>query len=255
MLVRNDIGNRSSNKHHLASFEGKRDLSEFKYCKGTEILGEEIETELVYQVISGAVRTVKLLADGRRQINSFHLPGDVFGFTNGEKHRFSAEAIVATTIRFLNQCSPLDTFENQMGGRTSLLHLVTVSLQHAENHMLLLGRKTAREKVAAFLLEMDERQAHPDVIVLPMGRRDIADYLGLALETVSRAISTFQDEGTLRRIGTSNKRLAIRRRSELAQGELYGARLQLIWNLRLLAHRVISECCGTRARTAHSGHE
>ncbi|TFW56010.1 hypothetical protein CT676_37535 [Bradyrhizobium sp. MOS001] len=83
--------------------------------------------------------------------------------------------------------------------------------------MLLLGRKTALEKVAAFVLEMDERQAHPHVLVLLMGRRDIADYLGLKLETVSRAFSSLQDERVLRFIGPNNKRLIIQRRAELAQ--------------------------------------
>ncbi|WP_171257617.1 helix-turn-helix domain-containing protein, partial [Acinetobacter baumannii] len=79
----------------------------------------------------------------------------------------------------------------------TLIKLITGNLQHAETHMLLLGRKTSLEKVAAFLLEMDERQHHPDILDLPMNRRDIADYLGLTLETVSRALSRLRDTNAL----------------------------------------------------------
>jgi CRP/FNR family transcriptional regulator, nitrogen fixation regulation protein len=217
MQVRNNVLNPNSNEHRLAVLAGEQIFSEFKYRRGREIFGEGHETGHVYQVLSGAVRCFRRLPDGRRQIKSFHLPGDMFGFENGANHRFSAEAVVETRAVFLKQRNLLDAFANQEGGRTGLLRLVTESLQHAENHMLLLGRKTAREKVAAFILEMDERHAHPDVIVLPMGRRDIADYLGLSLETVARAFSSLQDDGVLRLIGTTHKQFIIRRRAELAQ--------------------------------------
>jgi len=85
----------------------------------------------------------------------------------------------------------------------TLLDLFTRNLKHAENHMLLLGRDTAHERVAAFLLEMDQRLHHPNVLVLPMGRRDIADYLGITVETVSRAFSGSKDEQVLRFHGTT----------------------------------------------------
>ena len=80
----------------------------------------------------------------------------------------------------------------------SLLTLTTDNLQHVENHMLLLGRKTAPERVAAFLLEMNGRLTAAGIIALPMTRRDIADYLGLSLETVSRMLSEFHRKGYLR---------------------------------------------------------
>jgi CRP/FNR family nitrogen fixation transcriptional regulator len=79
-----------------------------------------------------------------------------------------------------------------------LLGLVTKNLQHAEDHMMLLGRKTALERVAAFLVEMDQRMAAPSTMILPMTRRDIADYLGLTLETVSRALSALRDRSLIR---------------------------------------------------------
>jgi CRP/FNR family nitrogen fixation transcriptional regulator len=107
--------------------------------------------------------------------------------------------------------------QNQLGGTGNLISLVTQNLQHAENHMLLLGRKTALERVAAFLLEMDERLGHPDLMILPMSRRDIADYLGLTLETVSRALSTLRDEKLLRFEGTTQRRVELLHRRGLAE--------------------------------------
>ncbi|RXH32482.1 transcriptional regulator [Bradyrhizobium nanningense] len=209
---------RRLNDGPLAVLVGERVFSsEFKYRKGTEVFGEGDAAEYVYQIITGAVRTYKLLADGRRQINSFHLPGDMFGFENGASHRFSAEALVETKVRLMRQRSLLHTVASREGSTTNLLRLVTQSLQHAENHMLLLGRKTALERVAAFLLEMDDRQSHPDVMILPMSRRDIADYLGLTLETVSRALSVLRDDGLLRFIGTTQRQVALLNRCGLAQ--------------------------------------
>jgi CRP/FNR family nitrogen fixation transcriptional regulator len=218
MLIRTNETSRHPIEGHLAALTGQRAFcSEFKYRKGTEVFGEGVQAEYVYQIISGAVRTHKLLADGRRQINSFHLPGDMFGFENGATHRFSAEALVETQARIMTRRGLLDAMASQKGSTTKLLRLITQSLQHAENHMLLLGRKTALEKVAAFLLEMDERQDHPNVMILPMTRRDIADYLGLTIETVSRALSILRDERLLRFVETTQRQLVLLDRFGLAQ--------------------------------------
>ena len=191
--------------------------SEFRYRRGTEIFGEGEETEYVYQIVSGAVRTYKLLCDGRRQVNAFHLPGDMFGLENGAAHRFSAEAVVATTVRIAKRRSLVEAMQGQRAGSSRVLGLVTQNLQHAENHMLLLGRKTALERVAAFLLEMDRRLGHPDVIVLPMSRRDIADYLGLTLETVSRACSKLRDQKMLKLEGPTQRQVVLLDRKGLAE--------------------------------------
>jgi len=165
---------------------------EFKYRKGTEIFGEQEPADYIYQVVEGAVRTHKLLSDGRRQICAFHLPGDVFGLENGDFHRFTAEAIGDTTVRLVKRQSLEREAKNDPAMVRSLLSMTTNSLQHVENHLLLLGRQTAQERVGAFLIEMNGRQTSADVINLPMTRRDIADYLGLTIETVSRVLSNFQ---------------------------------------------------------------
>ena len=94
--------------------------------------------------------------------------------------------------------------------------MTTDNLQHAENHLLLLGRKTSLERVAAFLLEMDRRLPAGDVMALPMCRRDIADYLGLTLETVSRAISKLHKKGYLRFLGQTQREIVVLNRAGMA---------------------------------------
>ena len=171
--------------------------SEYKYSRGTEIFGEAEPAEYIYQVIEGGVRTYKLLSDGRRQIGAFHLPGDIFGFDNRGVHRFTAEAIVDSTVRLVKRESLDRVAKREPAMILNLLSLSTRNLQHAENHLLLLGRKTAEERVAAFLVEMNGRLSGPGVMALPMTRRDISDYLGLTIETVSRALAALKWKGYL----------------------------------------------------------
>jgi CRP/FNR family nitrogen fixation transcriptional regulator len=195
-------------------------LNEFKYKKRSEIYGEKEPADYVYQVKSGAVRSYKLLCDGRRQIGSFHLVGDIFGLENGGEHRFTAEAIVDTTVRLIKRQSLEMVAESDATVARNLLSMTTSNLQHAEDHMLLLGRKTSLERVAAFLLEMDKRMSGHDIMALPMSRRDIADYLGLTLETVSRVLSRLQDLGTLGFVGTTQRQIILRDRNRLASFDL-----------------------------------
>lgn len=195
-------------------------LSEFKYNRGAEIFGEAEPAEFVYQVIEGAVRSYKLLSDGRRQINAFHLAGDIFGLENGETHRFTAEAIVETTVRLTRRASLAHIAENDTMVARDLLNMTAINLQHAENHMLLLGRKTSLERVAAFLLEMDRRLTAAGIMALPMCRRDVADYLGLTLETVSRALSILHDKGILGFLGQSQRQIVLLDRPKLAELDL-----------------------------------
>jgi CRP/FNR family transcriptional regulator, nitrogen fixation regulation protein len=190
--------------------------SEFNYRKGTEIYGEKEPADYVYQVTAGAVRSYKLLSDGRRQIGAFHLVGDVFGLENGNCHRFTAEAIVDTSVRLIKRSSLERVAEVDVGITHDLLYMTTDNLQHAENHMLLLGRKTSLERVVAFLLEMDRRLTAAGVLALPMCRRDIADYLGLTLETVSRALSKLHEDGILGFLGTNQRQIILLDRQQLA---------------------------------------
>jgi CRP/FNR family nitrogen fixation transcriptional regulator len=184
--------------------------TEFSYRKDEEIYGEDEPAEYVYQVISGAVRSYRLLSDGRRQIGTFHLPGDVFGLESGTTHRLAAEAI---TVRLVKRRSLEQAAGTDVQVARKLWAMTAGDLRHAEDHMLLLGRKTAMERVATFLLEMDHRLAVAGMMALPMCRRDIGDYLGLTLETVSRALSQLQAQGVLGFSGA--RQIVLRNRQRL----------------------------------------
>ncbi len=187
--------------------------TEYTYQRDAEIYGEDEPSRYVYQVLRGAVRTYKLLSDGRRQIGAFHLPGDVFGLESGSNHRLTAEAIVRTTVRLVKRQNLEQAAATDVGLTRQLWTITADDLRHAENHMLLLGRKTARERVAAFLLEMDNRLSAAGMVALPMCRRDIGDYLGLTLETVSRTLSELRDEKILDLSGA--RQIMLRNRQRL----------------------------------------
>jgi CRP/FNR family transcriptional regulator, nitrogen fixation regulation protein len=191
--------------------------TEFTYRKDEEIYGEDEPAEYVYQVISGAVRSYKLLSDGRRQIGAFHLPGDVFGLESGASHRLAAEAIIDTTVRLVKRRSLEQAAGSDLNVARRLRAITAGELRHAEDHMLLLGRKTAMERVATFLLEMDRRLAVAGMMALPMCRRDIGDYLGLTLETVSRALSQLHTQGVLGFSGA--RQIQLRNRNRLQNME------------------------------------
>jgi CRP/FNR family nitrogen fixation transcriptional regulator len=195
-------------------------LNEFSYKKGTEIFGEKEPADYVYQVVTGAVRSYKLLSDGRRQIGAFHLTGDIFGLEIGSDHRFTAEAIIDTTVRLMKRRSLERVAESDVTVARNLLSMTTTNLRHAEDHMLLLGRKTSLERVAAFLIEMDRRSTAAGVLALPMCRRDIADYLGLTLETVSRALSRLHDLDVLAFVGNTQRQIVLQDREKLASFDL-----------------------------------
>jgi CRP/FNR family transcriptional regulator, nitrogen fixation regulation protein len=158
------------------------------YDRNAEIYGEGEPADYVYKVISGAVRTYKVLSDGRRQINAFYLPGDIFGLELGDEYTWSAEAIVGSTIALVKRSLVLSTAERDADMARDLWSMTAGELCGARNHALLLI-KSAQERVAAFLLEMSRRLAGARSVELPMGRQDIADYLGLTIETVSRTLT------------------------------------------------------------------
>lgn len=187
---------------------------ECSFAKDGEIYGEDEPAAHIYEVVRGAVRTYKLLSDGRRQIGAFMLPGDVFGLDSVKTHRMSAEAIVDTTVRLVKRSNLEALAMSDVQTAHKLWTMTAAELQRAEDHMLLLGRKTAMERVATFLLEMDRRFTGAGLMALPMCRRDIGDYLGLTLETVSRALSQLNNDGILEFSGA--RQIVLRNRQRLA---------------------------------------
>ena len=159
---------------------------------GKEIYAQGETCGNLYKVEFGGVRIYRLLSDGRRQISAFHLAGETFGFEADTTHHFFAEAICATGIRILRSRSAHDDFA------VELFPMALQSLARAQEHLLVLGRQNSVERVAVFLLEMSERQGGLRHVELPMSRTDIADYLGLTIETVSRVFSTLKQRGVVR---------------------------------------------------------
>jgi CRP/FNR family nitrogen fixation transcriptional regulator len=161
-------------------------------AQGREIFAEGGETELFYKVVSGVVRVCKFLSDGRRQIEAFHITGDVFGFELGEAHMLSAEAVSDCTLIAYRRRMLESAAQNDQAVSRQLFQYAMQGLALAQNHCLLLGRRGATEKVASFLLAWAERSSNGKLIHLAMTRQDIADYLGLTIETVSRTLSQFE---------------------------------------------------------------
>jgi len=179
-------------------FEALRPIgSVVTVARNDEIYAEGDRAEYCYKVVSGAVRTCKLMLDGRRQIGEFLLPGDCFGLDALNCHFFSAEAVADTVlIRYPRKgVEAMAERDLRLAGR--LRDLAYRSLAAAQERVVLLGRKTAQERVASFLLEMAERNDHVDEFDLPMSRYEIADYLGLTVETVSRALTQMRKDGTI----------------------------------------------------------
>ncbi len=167
------------------------------FPRNAEIFAEGDPADRVYKVRSGAVRVTRLLSDGRRQIVGFCLPGDVFALEPRSEHRFGAEAIVDCQLlafprRTLEARARADgTFAQK------LFELTADALARAQEHMVLLGRKTAMERIATFLTDMAERCDDGGRIRLPMSRSDVADFLGLTIETVSRTLTQLEREGAI----------------------------------------------------------
>jgi CRP/FNR family nitrogen fixation transcriptional regulator len=183
-----------------------------RFTRNSEIYGEDEPAEYLYQVISGAVRTYRMLDDGRRQIGAFYLPGDVFGVEAGELHLSSAEAISDTQILVAKRTAVMARAEHQKDLARQLWILTVQELQRVQQHSLALI-KSAEERVAGFLLEMAGRNSVGPAVELPMSRQDIADYLGLTIETVSRTFSQFVQSGTIA-LETS-RRIQLRNRPAL----------------------------------------
>jgi CRP/FNR family transcriptional regulator, nitrogen fixation regulation protein len=181
------------------------------FCRNAEIYREGEPAGQLYKVISGAVRTCRVLIDGRRQIGSFYLQGEIFGLEAEKEHSFSAEAVVDSEVLIIK--SPTVPCERWRTGMPSQVWaLMGHELKRAQDHARLLAM-TARERVAGFLLEMAERIQSSGEVELPMSRQDIADYLGLTVETVSRMLTQLKNRAVIA-VPTS-KRIVLRKRAAL----------------------------------------
>ena len=187
------------------------------FARNSEIYGENEPADYLYKVISGSVRTYKVLSDGRRQIGAFYLPGDMFGLEMGEEHSFSAEAISDAKVLVIKRSAVMALAARDNEVARQLWTLTSRELSRVQDHMLLLV-KTAQERVVSFLLEMAGRRSAGNAIDLPMSRQDIADYLGLTIETVSRTLTHLESTAAIEL--PSSRRIVLRNR--IALGRLNG---------------------------------
>jgi CRP/FNR family transcriptional regulator, nitrogen fixation regulation protein len=182
------------------------------FSRNSEIYGENEPADYLYKVVSGAVRTYKVLVDGRRQIGAFYLPGDIFGLETGAEHSFSAEAITDCRIIVIKRSAVVALAARDNEVAQEMWALTARELQRMQAHVLVLI-KSAQERVASFLLEMAARAPAAGVVELPMSRQDIADYLGLTIETVSRTLTHLEKTAAIE-VPTS-RRILLRNRSAL----------------------------------------
>jgi CRP/FNR family transcriptional regulator, nitrogen fixation regulation protein len=184
------------------------------YPRNTEIFGENEPADYVYKVVSGSVRTYNILSDGRRQIGGFYMPGDIFGIEFDGGHTSAAEAITDVKVLVVKR-SALDALAGRDASVARELYALTArELRRVQDRILLLI-KSAQERVAGFLLEMAQRASSGNAIDLPMSRQDIADYLGLTIETVSRTLTSLETAATID-VPTS-RRIVLRNRSALTR--------------------------------------
>lgn len=184
------------------------------YARNAEIFSEGEPAKNIYRVVSGAVRVFRILRDGRRQITAFYLPGDLFGFEAGSSHFSSAEAICDSQILSIKLNAGSFASPASVDGSDEIWPQVRDELRRMQDHMGLLVRG-AEERVAYFLLELSQRSGGGDTLHLPMSRQDIADYLGITIETVSRTLTHFE-QGGLIALRTSRE-IDLCRRSALAR--------------------------------------
>jgi CRP-like cAMP-binding protein len=182
------------------------------FVRNAEIYGENEPAEYLYKLVSGSVRTSKILNDGRRQIGEFYMPGDIFGLEMGNDHSFSAEAITDAKVIVIKRSAVEALAKRDNDVARQLWATTGRELQRMQEHILLII-KSAQQRVAGFLLEMAERIKSTTEVELPMSRQDIADYLGLTIETVSRTLTILENNSAIAL--PSSRRIVLRNHAAL----------------------------------------
>ncbi len=184
---------------------------------GQEVVGEGDPTESYYLVMRGMFRAVKFTRDGRRQVFAFYMPGDICGLEPDVAHKLTIEAVDAAAMAVLPRHACRIRMNDDARLNAALFDGATRALTLSIDHMMMIGRSSAEERLAWFLIMLSARSEGPEehVLDLAMQRQDIADYLGLTIETVSRTFTLFRDRGFLRL--PRKRRVEIVRPDALAQ--------------------------------------
>jgi CRP/FNR family transcriptional regulator, nitrogen fixation regulation protein len=180
-----------------------------KYCVGETVYFQRQRSDHWYRMVSGAARECCLTADGRRQVVGFLLPGDAFGFSARATREVAGEIIADSLVESFPRGQAAALAESDPLVACKMREMAFNTIDRMQAHTLLLGCDSAREKVCAFLLEMSARSgAVPgNIISLPMSRYDIADYLGLAVETVSRTFTALRHQCIIALVGSRRVRV------------------------------------------------
>jgi len=182
--------------------------------RDAEIIAQDATADCCLQVVEGCVRTVRLLADGRRQVGDFLFAGDVVGWEAEGRHEFAVEAVTAVAWRRVKLATIESWAAHDAAFARRLRAYAAAQMRQGHDRLVVLGRKTAIERIASFLKDMKQRLRAADhaVLELPMNRCDIADYLGLTVETVCRGLTELRSQGI---ISVDRCRIVIRDQSAL----------------------------------------
>jgi len=175
--------------------------------RGETIFAQGGNATDLYRLVSGSVRLCRISEEGERQICDFFLTGDLLGITNADTHTFSAEAIEDCTLIKYSRSGIAALMKQDPALAYELQQLTATGLHGAYEHMMRLRRRSARDRVAWFLLAMAKRAANDNCLHLPMSRVDIADYLGMAHETVSRVFTQLKKSGEISEISLNQIKL------------------------------------------------
>jgi CRP/FNR family transcriptional regulator, nitrogen fixation regulation protein len=167
------------------------------FSRDEEIYAEGDRADCWFKVVSGTVRMCKLMADGRRHIAEFFHAGDCFGLDGDSERVFAAEAVSDVIVMRFNRGPTERLIDERPALARHMCNMTLRNLAHAQTRLLLLGRMTASERVASFLIELAERRDVRRTLDVPMSRNDIADYLGLTIETVCRVLSAMKRDGAI----------------------------------------------------------
>ncbi len=167
------------------------------FARDDEIYAQGDRADSWFKVVSGTVRICKLMADGRRHIAEFFHAGDCFGLDGAGERAFAAEAVGDVIVMRFSRMATERLIDERPALSRHMVNMTLRSLAHAQTRLLLLGRMTAPERVASFLLELAERRDVRRVLDVPVSRNDIADYLGLTIETVCRVLSAMKRDGAI----------------------------------------------------------
>lgn len=181
---------------------------------GEQLFRQGDPARLVYRILKGSAVSYRLLSDGRRQVTGFHLPGDFVGLEAGVEHSTTAEALSTVQASAIERAELAKRAATDINLARALWQTTVRAVHRSEDHVKILARQGATERVVAFLLDFAGRRQDSEIVDLPMTRQDIADHVGLAIHTVSRTLSQLQTEGLIEARSTRRVRLLQRDRLE-----------------------------------------